>query len=89
MWAVNGTRLLGVDPLMLAMWPHDVFLVRDITDAPMLEEFATSLGTGQIVTCPQLEHLASTPAATQLEVAAKAVVDLLRPHLWAADAVPA
>jgi hypothetical protein len=40
----------------------------------MLEEFAASLVASQIITCPPLEHLASTPVATQLEVAAKAVV---------------
>jgi hypothetical protein len=40
----------------------------------MVEEFAASLAASRIVTCPPLEHLASTPMATQLEVAAKAVV---------------
>ena len=74
MWAVNGTRLLWVDPLMLAMWPHDVFLVRDIIDDLMLEEFAASLAASRIAMRPSLEHLASTLAATQLEVGAKAVV---------------
>jgi hypothetical protein len=64
----NGTRLLGLDPLTLTMGPHDLLSGRDAMDDPMLEKFAASLTTSRIAMCPTLDRLASTPAATLLEV---------------------
>jgi hypothetical protein len=67
-------RLLGLDLLTLATWPHDLLPGCDAMDDPILEEFAASLAAIWIVMCPPLDHLVSTLAATQLEDGAKAMV---------------
>jgi hypothetical protein len=46
---------------------------RDITEDPMLEEFAASLASSRIVTWPFLERLLSPPGALQLQDEAAAV----------------
>jgi hypothetical protein len=67
----NGTCLLGLDPLMLTMGPHDLLSSHDAMDNSMLEKFVASLTANRIAMCPTLDRLASTSMATLLEVGAK------------------
>ena len=57
----NETGIVEPDPLTLTMYPgatHD----RDISEDPMVEEFAASLVGSRIVAWPSLEHLPSPSA---------------------------
>jgi hypothetical protein len=69
----NETCFVKPNPLMLTLYPdatHD----RDISEDPMVEEFAASLIGGRIVTWPSLERLLSPSALPQLQDEAPAVV---------------
>jgi hypothetical protein len=68
----NEMGIIEPDPLMLTLYSnamHD----RDITDDPMLEEFAASLVGTRIIAWPSLEHLSSPAAPPSYR---------LRPRRW-------
>ena len=57
----NKTDIVEPNPLTLTLYP-DAMHDRDISEGPMVEEFAASLVGSQIVAWPSLEHLPSTSA---------------------------
>ena len=61
----NATGMVEPDPLTLT-WYSSATQDRDISEDPMVEEFAASLVGSQIIAWPSLEHLPSTSATLQL-----------------------
>ena len=57
----NATGMVEPDPLTLTLYPGAT-QDRDISEDPMVEEFAALFFGSQIVAWPSLEHLPSTSA---------------------------
>jgi hypothetical protein len=62
----SGTDFAQPDPLTLTLCPGAAY-VRDITEDPMLEEFAASIVSTRLVTGPSSQRAVSPPVATPLE----------------------
>jgi hypothetical protein len=73
----NEIGIVEPDPLTLTLYPdatHD----RDITEEPMLEEFAASLVGSRIIAWPSLERLSSPSVPPSYK---------MRPRRWRPTAV--